>query len=65
MNIHVTANEAGRNTVFFYKMQKFFELLIEGIQNKELSKKKVIMCLRAFIKYANRTMKFKPTCERR
>lgn len=64
MNIHVTANEAGRNTVFYWRMVRFFELMIEGIQKRELTKGEIIWCLRAFIKYASKTMKFKPTNEK-
>lgn len=54
--IHVTANEAGRNAVYYDKTSKFFENLIEKIENNE-----IVMCLKAFIKYTNRTLKLKPT----
>ena len=61
MNIHVTANEAGRNACYLRKIEGALKLIIEAIQNNEVSKKELIQCLMILIKFSIKTLKIRPT----
>ena len=61
MNIHVTANEAGRNACYLDKLEKVLRFLIDAIKKNEVSKKEIIQCLLILIRYSTKTLKVRPT----
>ena len=61
MNIHVTANEAGRNVYYLRKLESALRLLIDAIKNNEVNKSEIIQCLLIIIKFSIKTLKIRPT----
>lgn len=61
MNIHVTANEAGRNACYLDKLEKAIRMLVEAIEKKQATKKEIIQCLFLILRYSTKTLKVRPT----
>lgn len=63
--IHVTANEAGRNSVFKDRYLLAIDTLIDGIINEHISKEEIIKCLFLLKKFAIKNIKTQPTLRRK
>lgn len=61
MNVHVTANEAGRNACYLFKLEKAIRMLAEAIEKKQATKKEIIQCLFLILRFATKTLKTRPT----